>query len=160
MVSSRFNLGVIDNRLLARSIGYLEPVPAVMVKTGTPVKDVLECLIDNLVGCVTIVDKDGRLIGIFSDRDVLLRLVLNRVDIEREPIDHYMTIHPETSQITSPVAYVLSMMSQGGYRHVPIVDEAERPVAMISVKDVVDYIVAEMEKEISRLCEESLSLVS
>ena len=160
MVSSRFNLGVIDNRLLSRSIGYLEPVPAVMVRTGTPVRDVLKCLIDDAVGCVTIVDKEGRIIGIFSDRDVVLKLSLKKVDIEREPVDHYMTRNPQTSQITSPVAFVLSMMSQGGYRHVPIVDEAERPVAMISVKDIVDYIVAEMEKDISRLFEESFALFS
>lgn len=160
MANSRFDLGVIDNRLLSRSIGYLEPVPAVMVRTGTPVIDVLKCLIGDAVGCVTIVDKEGSIIGIFSDRDVVLKLSINEVDVEREPIDHFMTRNPETSLITSPVAFVLSMMSQGGYRHVPIVDDADRPVAIISVKDIVDYIVAEMEKDISRLCEESFALFS
>ena len=155
MVSERFNLGVIDNRLLSRSIGYLEPCMAHHVKMGTPVKDVLTLMVSNSVSCVTVVDLDGRIVGIFSDRDVVSKIALSGIDLEQEAIDSYMTVLPHTAYLTSTVAFVLSMMSQGGYRHVPIVDEFDKPVALIGVEDIVDYIVAEMDRDVARICEES-----
>ena len=53
--------------------------------------------------------------------------------------------------MTCSVAYALSLMSEGGFRHIPIVDEGGKPVAIISVRDIIDYIVRTMDKDLACL---------
>ena len=52
-----------------------------------------------------------------------------------------MTPDPEVLTPDAPIVYALNKMSVGGFRHVPLVDELQRPVGIVSVKDIIDYIV-------------------
>ena len=52
-----------------------------------------------------------------------------------------MTADPETLRPEDRIAWALKLMHVGGYRHVPLTDETGRPVGVISVKDIVDFIV-------------------
>jgi CBS domain-containing protein len=52
-----------------------------------------------------------------------------------------MTSDPETLRPDDRIAWALNLMHMGGYRHVPLTDEAGRPVGVVSVKDIVDFIV-------------------
>lgn len=151
MINPRFNAGVIDNRFLSRSIGYIDPPSATIVRCGTPLRKAVELLSGRSLGGVVIVNKEGLLMGIFSDRDVVVKLTLEEVNLDQERIDDFMSPAPETAQMTTTVAFVLNMMSLGGYRHVPIVDEQNKPIALISVHNIVDYIVRSMENDVDRL---------
>jgi len=51
-----------------------------------------------------------------------------------------MTPDPEVLTPDDPIVYALNKMSVGGFRHVPLVDAARRPVGVVSVKDIVDYL--------------------
>ena len=62
-----------------------------------------------------------------------------------------MTKEPKTAEMTSTMAFVLNMMSEGGYRHMPIVDEENRPVGMVSVKDLVDFIAKKLSTDLADL---------
>ena len=105
-------------------------------------------------GCVLITD-DGTartpLRGIFTERDVLLRII----DRGRHPggisLAEVMTSDPETLPSDGQVAWVLNMMSVGGFRHVPAVDEEGRPAFVISVRDVVQYLVEAFPTEVLNL---------
>lgn len=104
---------------------------------------------------VVLISEDGTrqspLIGIFTERDVLLRIV----DRGREPgnicLREVMIKDPESLPRTAPVAWVLNKMSVGGFRHVPIVDGRGRPVFVVSVRDVVEYLVDAFPSEIHNL---------
>jgi CBS domain-containing protein len=89
------------------------------------------------LGCLLVVD-DGRLLGILTERDLLLKL--ERGDVER-PVRDLMTPDPEVLSPEDPIVYALNKMSVGGFRHVPLLDDAGRPVGIVSVRDIVDYIV-------------------
>ena len=52
-----------------------------------------------------------------------------------------MTPNPESLTLDNEIAWVLNLMAVGGFRHVPIVDDAGRPVAVFSVKDIVERLV-------------------
>ncbi len=105
-------------------------------------------------GCV-LVTEDGsarsRLVGIFTERDVLLRII----DRGRNPatleLAEVMTPEPECLPSHSQIAWVLNIMSVGGLRHVPVVDEHGRPVAVVSVRDVVQFLVDAFPAEILNL---------
>jgi len=134
-------IGVLDKRFLSRSLGLLNPKPPLLVKDSATLRDALEVLQANKVGCVIITDDKGKIAGIFSERDVVLKICLNDIDLDTTCITEYMTHNPSTTEMTATMAYALNMMSHGGYRHLPIVDETNCPLGIISVKDIVDYLV-------------------
>lgn len=140
--------GILDNRFLSRSIGLLDPAPPVTVDESASVADAVQLLKQNKVGAVVVVDKAGKVSGIFTERDVVLKLELNESKLEQVPITARMTRDPHCELLTHSIAYALNMMSTGGYRHIPLIDETGAPVGVLTVKDIVDYIVRELVKDL------------
>ena len=99
------------------------------------------------VGCVLVVNGE-RLAGILTERDLLLKM--EGAD-PNEPVARFMTPDPETLELDDPIVWALNRMSVGGYRHVPLVDRQGRPVGILSVKDIVHYIVALFPNEVLTL---------
>ena len=142
------NYGIVDNRFLARSIGLLDPNEPLSVHEEDSVEDAIKLLQKNRIGGLVVINDESKICGIFTERDVVLKICLNGMDLENTPVSKVMTPNPHTEEMTTSIAFALNMMSQGGYRHIPLVDEQEYPVGMISVKDIVDYIVSELTKEL------------
>ena len=128
---------VLDQRMLREPIRVLAPRPPLALPPSATVSEAVELMREHRIGCVLVVDGE-RLVGIFTERDLLLRL--NRTALDR-PLREVMTADPETLQPEDPIVYALNKMSVGGFRHVPLVDGAGRPVGIVSVKDIIDYIV-------------------
>ncbi|MGZ0171150.1 MAG: CBS domain-containing protein, partial [Planctomycetales bacterium] len=61
------------------------------------------------------------------------------------------TPDPQALRSTDELVYALNLMSVGGYRHVPIVDETGRPVAVVSMRDIVEHIVSQFPDEVLKL---------
>lgn len=131
---------VLDDQFLRESIAVLQPANPVCAETGSTVAQVIREMQEHRIGCVLIVD-GGKLVGIFTERDVLRSVVGASFDPESTPVDRLMTANPEALHPTDDIVFALNKMSLGGFRHVPLVDEEHRPVGVISVKDIVDYIV-------------------
>jgi CBS domain-containing protein len=127
---------VLDQRALREPTHRLRPRPPLAVPIGAPLADAVRLMRENRVGCVLIVD-GARLAGIVTERDLLMKL--QGADLHR-PVDELMTRDPETLHPDDPIAYALNLMSDGGFRHVPLVDAQHRPVGVVSVKDVVNYL--------------------
>ena len=68
-------------------------------------------------------------------------------------VEDFMTKDPVRESPEASIAFALNLMSHGGFRHVPIVDQDNIPIGIISVKDVVDHIVKCMLEEIYKACE-------
>jgi CBS domain-containing protein len=133
-------VGVLDSDFLCRSIGTLAPSEAIVVSETTTISAVIELLQQHRIGCVAVVDQSGALVGIFSERDYVLR-VHGQSDCMDAAVALYMTPNPVSETMQCTIAFALNLMSHGGFRHLPIVDENNHPVAMVSVKDVVDHLV-------------------
>ena len=127
----------LDDRFLREPIAVLQPASPVCAEVGTSVSDVVRQMQDHHIGCVLVVG-DGRLVGVFTERDLLRELFGTNLD--ETPVERLMTESPETLRPTDPLVFALNKMSLGGFRHIPLVDDAGRPVGIISVKDIVDYI--------------------
>ena len=95
-------------------------------------------------GCV-LVTEDGtastRLIGIFTERDVLYRIVDRGRNPAVIPLGDVMTPDPQAVPDEASIAWILNQMAVGGFRHIPVVDDAHRPVFVISIRDVVQFLV-------------------
>jgi CBS domain-containing protein len=146
--------GGFDAELLQEPVTALPVRPPIVMSPNTTVTDAMRAMQREHRGCVVITD-DGtngsKLTGIFTERDVLFRIVDRGRNPAALPLGEVMTPDPETLSVRSAVAYALNKMSVGGFRHVPVVDDEHRPAFVISVRDVVEYLVEAFPREILNL---------
>jgi CBS domain-containing protein len=138
---------VVDSRTLYQPIRLLLPRSPLGVSPSATLRDAVAIMREHHVGCVLVVDA-GRLVGILTERDLLLKVEV--ADLS-SPVADFMTPEPETLRLDDPIVWALNRMSVGGYRHVPLVDEGDRPVGILSVKDIVHYLVALFPNEVLTL---------
>lgn len=85
------------------------------------------------VGAILVVE-DSKLVGIFTERDGLYRLVAEQLDAANTTLAEVMTPNPQTIQPDDPFPSALHMMYTGGFRHVPVVEDG-KPIGMVSARD-------------------------
>jgi CBS domain-containing protein len=119
----------------------------VAVPLKTSIGEAARIMREHHIGCV-LVEDGGLLAGIFTERDILTKLVGTGYDPARVTVERVMTRDPERLTPDDPIAFALQRMSVGGYRHVPLVDGGGRPVGVVSVKDIVDYLVEHFPREV------------
>lgn len=136
--------GVIEGNFLCKSVSTLQPKEPICVLEEEPIEQVIKKLQKQKIGCVLVTNKAGKLSGIFSERDCLLKVFGSTLDLKATPVSKIMTPDPVAQPADALLGYVLNLMCQGGFRHIPIIDAENRPVGIISVKDVADYIVKTM----------------
>src|SRR5687767_11490582 len=105
-----------------------------------PIRQVVACMADRRTGCVLVRDEGGKLVGIFTERDFLNRVVATRLDTSL-PVGGVMTSDPKTISRNDSVSKAVELMGSGGYRHLPVLGEDGQPVGVLSVKDIVHYLV-------------------
>jgi CBS domain-containing protein len=110
------------------------------VSPTTPIGEVIRDMNDRSIGCALIVD-DGKLVGIFTERDVLRKVVAAQNDIRSFPVCEVMTARPDVLPAEATVAFALNRMSVEGYRHIPLVDEDGKPVGVVGMRDIINWIV-------------------
>jgi len=91
------------------------------------------------VGCV-LVCQGSRIEGIFTERDLLKRVLASGKPLTTSVAD-CMTPHPIAVHPKDSIATAVRRMEEGGYRHLPVVDEAGVPLGVLSVKRIVHYLV-------------------
>lgn len=87
-----------------------------------------------------LIRRDRELLGIFTERDLMGRVLVRRVD-PASPVEPYMTPQPVTVRHDDSIATAIRIMFQGHYRHLPVVDEMGVPIGVASVKHIVAYLV-------------------
>ena len=143
-----------DVHLLREPLTVLPVRRAVTLSMEATVTEAMRAMQRKHRGCV-LVTEDGsqssKLAGIFTERDVLYRIV----DRGRNPaalaLGEVMTPDPEALPVRANVAYVLNRMSVGGFRHIPVVDDEHHPACVISVRDVVAFLVDAFPREVLNL---------
>ncbi len=126
--------------ILNATIRDLEPKPAATLREMGTIRAALQLMLERKLGAV-LVEREGRVVGIFTERDLMRRVVAAGIGLDRA-IEEVMTPDPETLKLDDGVAFALNRMVVGGFRNVPIVDENGALVAILSQREVVDYIVS------------------
>src|SRR6185369_6202504 len=136
--------------LLTVPLSHLQPRRPITLPPTATVAEAVDLMNHEMMGAILVIE-GKRLVGVFTERDVLTKIAGRRLDFETINVGDYMTRDPETLEIEAPVAYALNMMVVGGFRHVPIVDKDHAPVGMISVRDIVEHIVELFSKDVLNL---------
>ncbi len=131
-----------EKSLLTDRVFMLAPRQPVTVPPTATVEDVLDLLVEQTIGCVLVCEGE-ELLGIFSERDALVRVNVEYTECLSRPIGLFMTPHPETIDRDARIAFALHKMDIGGYRHMPVTTDG-RVSGVISIRDILDYITAHL----------------
>ena len=108
------------------------------ISPSTPLSKVYESMDKNRHGAVMICDND-KVIGIFTDRDILYRTALEDLDPET-PVSQVMSTRPVTVRTDQRLADAIQTMVDGGYRHAPVVDPSGSEVGLLSTRVILKFI--------------------
>ena len=133
-------LGEAGGALATDTIAVLSPAEPICLSDSATVHEAVQIMLARRQAGVLVTDGAGRLVGIFTERDVLTRVVGKDLDARRTPLAAVMTRNPEALTARDRVAYAVHCMSVAGYRTIPLVDPEGRPIGVVTVSDVVRWL--------------------
>jgi CBS domain-containing protein len=122
-------------------------VPATAVPPGASVMEAINAMVRNRVGAVAVVEQ-GFLKGIFTERDVMLRVVLTKRNPETTTMSEVMTADVKTVPAETAWTEALSQMIENHFRHLPITDNAGRILGMLSIRNLLQRRVEDLSHEL------------
>lgn len=141
------------NRAIREVIGN-RPFPTV-----APSNTIRECafIMKEWKSSAVLVVHEDKLEGIFTERDVVFRCVALNCPLDTITVSQVMTRDPQTIRLDKPFGHALHMMYEGGFRHMPVVDESGKPVGLLSAQDALMMDGVLLEQELVR--REEITLV-
>jgi CBS domain-containing protein len=128
----------LQRTIMETPLGELDPPAALTAPPTEPVARVIRLMQENRQGSVLVVDH-GRLVGIFTERDVLNRVAGEPLNLETLPVSEVMTRDPKVLRDDDTLAFALHRMAVGSFRHIPIVRQG-KPLRFISVRGVLRFL--------------------
>jgi CBS domain-containing protein len=126
----------------------IEDQKPITASADTTVAAAARLMKEHRIGALLVL-QDGRLAGIFTERDALFRVIAEGRDPKKTRIAEVMTANPRTIAPDRPFGHALHLMHEGGFRHVPVVDNG-RPLGVVSARDALgpdlQQFVAELDK--------------
>jgi len=119
------------------------------VRSRDMVVEALQKMRDNRVRSVLVI-YDGVLVGIVTQGDCAIKVLLPGLDAKQTQVGQVMTANPVTVRLDHPLDGCMAMMSQRGFRHLPVLD-AGKVVGVISIGDVVKNIIRDLEHNVDDL---------
>lgn len=113
-----------EHSLIHEPVKKLEPKPAVMVAQETPVAEAIAIMVEKHIGCV-LVGTPEQVVGVFTERDLLLKVAHRLDELSDLPVSGFMTREPEMLEQETPLAFALNRMSVGDFRHLPLTEKGK-----------------------------------
>lgn len=141
---------VLDSRTFLMPVKNLRVRKPLVLRRGKSVQEALDLMTEKRASCILVVEGE-KLAGILTERDIIRKAVAPGKPLDSLRVEEIMTADPESFQPDDSVAFVVNAMHVGGYRHVPVVDAQSRPVATVSVRDLIAFIVEHFSEDILNL---------
>ncbi len=151
--------GIDSERSVAQRLPSVVDAPLKVINrrlplTAPPGTSLAECLRaiqrSGMGDSVQVVDADGRLTGVLTERDIFGRLVGSRADLA-QPVETLMNTEPRTLRLEQTVRDAIELMETGRYRNIPIVDRDGRLAGVIRQHDVLRFLAESFPEELLNL---------
>lgn len=120
------------------------------VEPETPITEVVSSLRERKIGAMVVVEPDGSICGIISERDIVRALAEHGSDLARLKTADLMTAGVSVCEKNTDIDDIMRQMTEGNFRHVPVVDNGQLS-GIVSIGDVVKARIRELEQEKSAL---------
>lgn len=128
-----------EEHLMHDHLSDLGAAEAVQVSPGDPVTLAVHLMRSNSTDCVLVHDDENRIVGIVTERDILMKAAGPKIDLTALAVRDIMTGDPVMLRDSDTLAVALHKMSIGGFRHMPFVAPG-RPTQLVSVQDVFHHV--------------------
>ena len=122
--------------------------PAI-VSVLASVEDAVRTMLDKDVGAVAVIDEQGIVAGMFTERDVLAKFALSGRDPKATPVRELMSPMVEMATEETTAAEAFEVMLERHYRHLPVVNEQGKVLGILSIRNIlearIDDLLAELE---------------
>jgi len=134
------------------------PISALLAQKGTTVytvrdsataQDAANDMVTHNIGCVLVAD-DSRVIGVFTERDLLTHVVAPGLDPRTTPIARVMSPLRYTVEPSAPLETAMALISEKRVRHLPVLDDGKL-VGLISIGDINKWVVERLQYETESL---------
>ncbi len=108
------------------------------VPVSASVEEAIRTMLENSVGAVAVIDEQGVVAGMFTERDVLAKFALSGRDARSTPVHELMSPMVEMATEETTLDEALSIMMERHYRHMPIVDDEGKVMGIISIRNILE----------------------
>jgi CBS domain-containing protein len=115
------------------------------------VADAIHKMLDHHVGAVAVVDSEFRVAGIFTERDVLRKMSLSRLDPAATSIRELMTTPVEMATRATGAGEALTIMLERHFRHLPVADDNGKLLGILSIRNLLEWRVDDLSRELESL---------
>jgi CBS domain-containing protein len=129
----------LEQALAEETVAAMQHQPYASVSPDTPIGIAVKHLANLQVACL-LIEEDGELIGLFTDRDVLDCVALEYEQIKDRPVREIMTSNPVCVYETDLAAAALSVMAVSGFRHVPVLNLDKKVLGIVSPQRVTEFL--------------------
>ncbi len=128
----------------------VSPCHVLSLPPAATVRDAARLMADRHVAALLVqgAGVDGALLGIVTERDVTVRVVAAGLDPDAATLNQVMTANPRTLTPDDSVFEALELMQTHGFRHLPVVDDDNLPVGMVSIRDLYKAVQSQLEREV------------
>ncbi|HTR66141.1 MAG TPA: CBS domain-containing protein [Terriglobales bacterium] len=113
--------------------------------------EAIRLMLERHVGAVAVIDSERRIAGIFTERDVLLKLALSGRDLEKTPVREVMTTAVELASPETTAGEALATMVERHFRHLPVAEADGRLLGMLSIRDLLQWRIDDLSQELDSL---------
>ena len=131
--------GGLEEALAEASATAVQSTPFTSVSSSIPVHEAVTLLAGLHIACL-LVEEDSKLVGLFTDRDVLDKVALEIDEVKDLPLRDVMTTDPIFVYDTDSAGAVLNVMSVSGYRHVPVLRSDGSIVGIVSPQRITKFL--------------------
>ncbi|MEW6409292.1 MAG: CBS domain-containing protein [Nitrospirota bacterium] len=128
--------------MILNDILEAKPIKIISIRKDSTVAEAIKIMEGADIGCILIVDEHNKLIGIFTERDVMHCIVKN-ISLDKEIIKNVMTANPLTLDASTDVSTAITSMSRKRVRHLPVM-KGNEIAGVISYRDLVAYLLPEI----------------
>ncbi len=121
--------------------------PLVSGTTDMTVRAACRLMAEKKIGALLLVD-NNRIAGIFTERDALNKVLAGGLDPDSTQVSLVMVKDPQTIRADKPLGYALQFMADGGFRHVPVIDDDGTPLGMVSARDALGNDMVQLERDL------------
>lgn len=124
--------------------------PAISVAKTATIHEAVKLMVQKKIGAVVVLE-DGRAAGIFTERDLMAKVVLDRIDPDKTTVAEVMTSPVLTVTPDTKPQDALQLMRERHIRHLPLADAAGRVLGMLSIRDLMAEQIDELKSEVQGL---------
>ena len=134
--------------------------PVVTCSADSSANDAARCMWDHDCGTVPVVDREGRLVGIVTDRDICMAAYTQGGALEAIPVRNAMATHVLVCHIDDSIETAEQLMREGQVRRVPVIDNDGRPTGIVSMNDLARLAATTRTNTVDREFVKTLAVVS